>query len=227
MNTSSYRILTIDENAREAAQVSSALQHSGFSVTVISNSSMILDVIEHYAPDLLLIGHDIVTQNPGILTTISTCAMQRRALIILLLSNNNGDCWTEIQRADDFLVRPFTTDELVSRVKHSLWRRFGSDDGNVIRCGNLTIDVEKCQVFVANRRIDLTFKEYELLKLFATNKGKVFTRESLFDVVWEREYDRGNRTVDVHIRRLRSKIEIDGNSFVETVRNVGYRLKTE
>ena len=78
---------------------------------------------------------------------------------------------------------------------------------------------------MAGRLLALTFKEYELLKLLATNKGKVFTRESLLNEVWGYDYYGGDRTVDVHIRRLRSKIEDPTHTFIETVRNIGYKFK--
>ena len=75
-----------------------------------------------------------------------------------------------------------------------------------------------------NRIIDLTFKEYELLKLMATNRGRVFTRDNLLDKIWGYDYFGGDRTVDVHIRRLRSKIEDANHSYIETVRNIGYKF---
>jgi len=95
----------------------------------------------------------------------------------------------------------------------------------IIKCGDLVIDLAKCQVSVGIRLVTLTFREYQLLKFLAGNQGKVFTRDALLDKVWGWDYYGGDRTVDVHIRRLRSKIEDRNHSFIETVRNIGYRFK--
>jgi DNA-binding response OmpR family regulator len=87
----------------------------------------------------------------------------------------------------------------------------------------LVIDPDTCEVTVEGRKADLTYKEYELLKLLASNKGHVFTREALLDKIWGYDYYGGDRTVDVHVRRLRSKIE-QSNTYIETVRNIGYKF---
>jgi two-component system alkaline phosphatase synthesis response regulator PhoP len=96
---------------------------------------------------------------------------------------------------------------------------------DVIRCGDLVIDSAKCEVSLSGKPIILTFKEYQLLKFLASNKEKVFTREALLNKVWGWDYYGGDRTVDVHIRRLRSKIEDINHSFIETIRNIGYRFR--
>jgi DNA-binding response OmpR family regulator len=87
------------------------------------------------------------------------------------------------------------------------------------------IDLARCEVTLEGRIVELTFKEYELLKLLAANSGRVYSREVLLDQVWGYDYYGGDRTVDVHVRRLRSKIEDSTHTFIETVRNIGYRFK--
>ncbi len=126
--------------------------------------------------------------------------------------------------ADDFLVLPAAPGELRRRVERALYRRHGIDAENFVRCGVLTIDLTNYRVTVAGEAVVLTFKEYELLRYLAMNAGRVSTREQLLNRVWGYDYFGGARTVDVHIRRIRSKIEIHGHTFIETVRNVGYRL---
>jgi DNA-binding response OmpR family regulator len=93
-----------------------------------------------------------------------------------------------------------------------------------IQCGDLVIDLANCEVRVGGKVVELTFKEYELLKFLAKDRGRVFTREALLHKVWGYDYFGGDRTVDVHVRRLRSKIEDSGQTFIETVRNIGYRF---
>ena len=89
------------------------------------------------------------------------------------------------------------------------------------------IDIARCEVSVGGRLVMLTFKEYQLLKFLASNRGTVFTRDALLNKVWGYDFFGGDRTVDVHIRRLRSKIEDANHAFIETVRNIGYRFREE
>ena len=127
---------------------------------------------------------------------------------------------------DDFLALPAAAGELAARLRRAFRRRRPEESERVLRCGDLTIDLANYMVFVADRQVSLTYKEYELLRFLATNPDTVFTRETLLNKVWGYDFYGGARTVDVHVRRLRSKIEDRHHSFVETVRNVGYRFRT-
>jgi DNA-binding response OmpR family regulator len=128
---------------------------------------------------------------------------------------------------DDFLVFPISSEELAMRLRRAVWRRTGIDAANTLRSGVLLVDLANYKVFVSDQPVNLTFKEFELLRFLMTNRGKVFTREALLNRVWGYEYFGGARTVDVHIRRLRSKIETGATIYIETVRNVGYRFPAE
>ena len=128
---------------------------------------------------------------------------------------------------DDFLVLPVAPAELGLRLRRAVWRQTGLDEVNTLRAGDLILDLANFKVFVAGQAASLTFKEFELLRFLMTNRGKVFTREALLNRVWGYEYYGGARTVDVHIRRLRSKIETSAEAYVETVRNVGYRFPAD
>jgi DNA-binding response OmpR family regulator len=125
---------------------------------------------------------------------------------------------------DDFFSSDGDVRELALRVKRLLHRAKTADGSELIMSGGLVIDLAKCEVSVGGRVVELTFKEYELLKCLASNKGRVYTRETLLNKVWGYDYYGGDRTVDVHIRRLRSKIEDAKHTFIETVRNIGYRF---
>jgi DNA-binding response OmpR family regulator len=125
---------------------------------------------------------------------------------------------------DDFLTLPCDDAELVLRVNRLLRKIRSLESGEQIRCDGLTIDLVTCEVTVDNNIVELTFKEYELLKLMASSKGRVYTRQALLDKIWGYDYFGGDRTVDVHVRRLRSKIEDATHSYIETVRNIGYRF---
>ena len=113
----------------------------------------------------------------------------------------------------------------MARVRRAIWRRAGAEGSHLLRRGDLTIDQANYKVFVGGRPVQLTFKEYELLRFLAQNHDRVCTRETLLNRVWGYDFYGGCRTVDVHIRRLRSKIEDSSHTFIETVRNVGYRFR--
>ncbi len=131
--------------------------------------------------------------------------------------------------ADDYITKPFSVKELTARVK-ALLRRSAMETNlskEVIRFNNMTINTTEHIVKINEKEIKLTLKEYEVLLLLASNKGKVFSRDSLLNEVWGYDYIGETRTVDVHIRHLRKKIEeIDNEKeYIETVRGVGYKIK--
>ena len=125
----------------------------------------------------------------------------------------------------ELAIPPFNATEVVTRLKILDARAKSQQNGNLIRHGDLTIDQHRYEVSIAGEKIDLTYKEYELLRYMADRPGRVFSRESLLRSVWDYDYFGGTRTVDVHIRRLRSKIDSTRHQFIETIWNVGYRFR--
>ena len=125
----------------------------------------------------------------------------------------------------DFVVSPPDPDEMVTRVKLTLHRNRHEEGDDVIRAGSLVINPSTYEVSLRGKRVNLRFKEYELLRLLATNPGRVYSREALLSSIWGYDYFGGTRTVDVHIRRLRSKIEDAEHPYIETIWNVGYRFR--
>ena len=121
---------------------------------------------------------------------------------------------------------PFTAEEVEVRIIAALQRAGGPKSTNRVDAGELSMDLDRYEVTVSGRRIDLTYKEYELLKVLASNPGRVFSREALLKEVWDYDYFGGTRTVDVHVRRVRAKTNDARHRFIETVRNVGYRFRT-
>ena len=121
---------------------------------------------------------------------------------------------------------PCNPEEVRLRLKLAMSRHTPVEGPNTITHGDLVIDCDRYEVTLRSRKLDLTYKEYELLKYLASNPGRVFSRESLLRSVWEYDYFGGTRTVDVHIRRLRSKIDDVTYHFIETQWNVGYRFRS-
>jgi len=125
---------------------------------------------------------------------------------------------------DDFIVLPSSSHEMLARVRLHLWKSHHISSGDLIVAGDLVIDQANYSVAVDGRTLELTFKEYELLRFLVSHRGRVFTREALLNQVWGYDYYGGTRTVDVHIRRIRAKLGPEYEDMVETIRNVGYRF---
>lgn len=127
----------------------------------------------------------------------------------------------------DFIIYPFRGSELEQRIKIALRRVNITNDENILMVGNIVINTREYSVFLNDEKIDCTFKEFELLRYLVENKGIVLSRKELLNKIWGIDYIGGTRTVDVHIRRLRSKLGEEFSSVIETVRNVGYRCKQD
>ncbi|NQW16016.1 MAG: response regulator transcription factor [Chloroflexi bacterium] len=125
----------------------------------------------------------------------------------------------------ELAFHPCSPEEIEIRIQAAIERSGGAKNVNRITNGELAMDIERYEVTIANKRVDLTFKEYELLKVLVANPGRVFSREALLREVWEYDYFGGTRTVDVHVRRVRAKTNDARYHFIETVRNVGYRFR--
>jgi DNA-binding response OmpR family regulator len=127
----------------------------------------------------------------------------------------------------DICFPPIRPEEPAFRITLLAARSGGDDLGVVVQQGEIRIDLERYEVTVSGHKVDLTFKEYELLRVLASNPGHVYSREALLQTVWAYDYYGGTRTVDVHVRRLRSKINDVEHRFIETVWNVGYRFRAD
>jgi two-component system alkaline phosphatase synthesis response regulator PhoP len=129
---------------------------------------------------------------------------------------------------DDFINKDGENPQEVSlRIKQLLWRQSRLDTENTIKVKDIMLDMNSYEVAVKGKRIYLTYKEYELLKFLVLNRGRVFTREVLLDRVWGYDNYAGTRTVDIHIQRLRTKLGEKSNTYIQTVRNVGYSFISE
>jgi two-component system alkaline phosphatase synthesis response regulator PhoP len=205
----------------DVARLAGQLERVSFAASAIPPERLALDDTGPTADVMVLDFRDIPA--PAF-TLLSATLAETSTVVIALVAAEQFERITVDLAADDFAVLPVTAEELARRIERSLWRRHGIDTENFVRCGALTVDLSNYRVTVDAQPVVLTFKEYELLRFLAMNAGRVFTREQLLNRVWGYDYYGGARTVDVHIRRIRSKVEIYGHSFIETVRNVGYRL---
>lgn len=144
--------------------------------------------------------------------------------IIVVVDPGDVDSFRYESGADDFILSSASGPEISARMGLLVRRSGRGDDPAVLKIGDLTINPENYQVYVRGRPLDLTYKEFELLKFLAQRPGRVCDRDLLLREVWGYDYYGGTRTVDVHIRRLRAKLGAEHETLIETIRNVGYRL---
>jgi len=208
----------------DVARLGPALERSGLSAPVYDPERLATDEANPGADAVVLDLRDIP---PAAFNLLSASYAEHGIVLIVLVPEDQFDRIGLDLAVDDFVLLPANPAELARRIERALWRRHGVDSENFVHCGVLTLDLSNYRVTVGGEPLVMTFKEYELLRFLAMNAGRVFTREQLLNRVWGYDYFGGARTVDVHIRRIRSKIEIHGHSFIETVRNVGYRLVAE
>ena len=217
------RVFIIANESEQARKLRAELAQRGFDCLIISHNDEAIEQIAGQHLGVILLDTDEATTGSEAWEQAQRIRQERQIPLIALVSGaklNGLD-----SNIDDFVVKPWEPNEVTARIKRILRKKESIDSEDIIRRGDLVIDSAKCEVSLSGKPIMLTFKEYQLLRFLASNKGKVFTRESLLNKVWGWDYYGGDRTVDVHIRRLRSKIEDPTHTFIETVRNIGYRLR--
>ncbi len=202
-----------------------ALRSAGLEAEGFTDGTAFWQALQSEKPELVVL--DVML--PGIDGTEllrrmrNTPALRR---IPVIMATAKGAEYDRVQGldsgADDYLVKPFSVIELVSRVKAVLRRCRPAEDTAVLRCGEVTLDTREHTVRCGGRQVELTYKEYELLRLFLSHPGTAFTRDKLMETVWGMDYCGESRTVDMHIRTLRQKLG-EAGAYIRTIRNVGYR----
>jgi hypothetical protein len=216
-------VLLIGLQDHEAVPLEAAIENSGLDLTPIRLSEVrIPDGIDARRSVAVLPGAVDSELNERVNTAFGL------ALSVLVILPDFDTCDLDVSLGNiDFYFPPFRAEEFAVRIALLIARSGGNDSSNVVQQGEIRIDLERYEVTVSGRKVDLTFKEYELLRVLASNPGHVYSREALLQTVWAYDYYGGTRTVDVHIRRLRSKINDVEHRFIETVWNVGYRFRTD
>ncbi|MCM1528466.1 MAG: response regulator transcription factor [Alistipes sp.] len=205
-----------------------ALNNSGFEARGFELPSQLREALETELPDLLLL--DIMLPEEDGISVLkklrSSSRTKKLPIILLTAKGTEFDKVTGLDSgADDYIAKPFGTMELISRIR-ALLRRTAADEGEELCCGGISVDTEKRRVTANGSDVSLTRKEYELLLTLLRGKGRVFTRDELLHTVWEFDYSGESRTVDVHVRTLRSKLG-DCGDVIETIRGVGYKVGTK
>jgi two-component system response regulator RegX3 len=222
------RILVVEDETSYSEALSYVLRKEGFDVAVAETGPDALAEFERAGADIILL--DLML--PGLSgTEVCRHIRQTSAVPIIMVSAKD----TEVDKvvglelgADDYVTKPYSPRELVARIRAVL-RRGGPeefDDDSTLEAGRIRMDVERHLVTVDGEKIQLPLKEFELLEYFLRNVGRVLTRGQLIDRVWGADYVGDTKTLDVHVKRLRSKIEADPANpiMLTTVRGLGYKL---
>jgi two-component system alkaline phosphatase synthesis response regulator PhoP len=218
------RALVVVRDSKTKAGLREGLARYNIACSFTSYTNGVREAIANAHPEVFLIelGNDMPDEE--IWGLIRRARKGRTLPVIALIP---ADIFNRIDQhldVDDFVVGPYDFRELNLRIERLLQKNGSAENAEQITSKGLVIDLATCEVIVSGNIVELTFKEYELLKLLAGNKGRVFTREALLNSIWGYDYYGGDRTVDVHVRRLRSKIEDASHTYIETVRNIGYRF---
>jgi two-component system, OmpR family, response regulator RegX3 len=223
------KVLVVDDEESLLEAVRYALSREGLNVVVARDGSQAVQTFEAERPDLIVL--DIMLP---VLGGIDVCRRIRAASQVPILMLTARDA--EVDRvvglemgADDYVTKPFSLRELVARVR-ALLRRAGVTDSpgnrNVLEASGIRLDPERHEVTVRGTLVNLPLKEFELLEALMENRGRVLTRQTLIDRVWGFDYVGDTKTLDVHVKRLRARVEEDRHNpeLIVTVRGVGYRF---
>lgn len=203
-----------------------ALKTSGFLAEGFGEAKTFFQGIKQQLPDLILLDIMLPEEDGiSVLKQLRSNSTTRQIPVLLLTAKSSEyDKVLGLDAgADDYITKPFGVLELISRVKAVLRRSAPAPDSDQIILGEITLNNEKYTVFINDKEIHLTLKEFELLRYLMKNKGIVLTRDKLLHTIWGYEFEGETRTVDVHINTLRQKLGQTGN-MIETVRGVGYRI---
>ncbi|RZT57378.1 two-component system response regulator RegX3 [Microcella alkaliphila] len=223
------RILIVEDEASLSEPLSYLLTREGYETEVAADGVEALIEFDRAGADLVLL--DLML--PGIPGTEVCRELRQRSsvpIIMLTAKDSEVDIVVGLELgADDYVTKPYSTRELLARIRAVLRRRVDEDDldDSVLEAGSVRMDVDRHRVMVDGREVAMPLKEFELLELLLRNAGRVLTRGQLIDRVWGADYFGDTKTLDVHVKRIRSKIEPDPSNprMLVTVRGLGYRFE--
>ncbi len=203
------------------------LHSAGFEAEGFPDGAGLLDALQTETPQLIML--DIMLPGEDGISVLKKLRHQSStADIPVIMATAKGTEYDKVMGldlgADDYLAKPFGMMEMVSRIRAVLRRTAPRDTDPLLRIGRLELNPSTYTVFAGENRIQLTLKEYKLLRTFMENPGRVYTRDRLLEIVWGMDFTGETRTVDVHIGTLRTKLGECGD-YIETVRGVGYRME--
>jgi two-component system, OmpR family, response regulator RegX3 len=229
VSTEQDRILIVEDEESLAESVRYNLEREGYRVTVASDGRTALERFRADRPSLVILDL-MLPEISGLDVCRQIRAESQVPIIMVTAKDSEADKVAGLELgADDYVTKPFSVRELVSRVRANLRRTkipTTSSEGDVLKGGRVTMDVARHEVDVGGETISFPPKEFDLLEAFLRRKGRLLTREFLIEDIWGTDYVGDTKTLDVHVKRLRSKIEIDPHrpEHLLTVRGLGYRF---
>ena len=223
------RVLVVEDEESFSDALSYMLRKEGFEVAVAATGPEALELFDQGGADLVLL--DLMLPGlPGTEVFRGLRAKSNVPVIMVTAKDSEVDKVVGLEiGADDYVTKPYSTRELIARIRAVLRRQGGepTDEPRAIEAGPVRLDVEAHRVTVEGRRVDLPLKEFDLLEVLLRNAGRVLTRMQLIDRVWGVGYVGDTKTLDVHVKRLRAKIEPDPGAprYLVTVRGLGYKFE--
>ncbi len=223
MNKSTIMIIDDDEQMRQL--IRTLLEKEGYTVIEATDGVHALFLIDKTAPQLLIV--DVMMPYMDGFTLARE--VKRSSEVPLIFLSAKGEEWDKVQGlklgGDDYIVKPFLPGELLARVESVLRRSYQQKPvANILKVGPIIIDTEAHRVTLNSNQLSLTPKEFGILHLLVKNKGRVYTREQLLQLIWGEEHQSSARTVDTHIKTLRLKMGSEGD-LIETVWGLGYKFE--
>ncbi|MCR4943419.1 MAG: response regulator transcription factor [Clostridium sp.] len=227
------KVLIVDDEEHIIELIKFNLESQGYEIITANNGIDAVKITKGERPDIVLLdlmlpgmdGYDVCKAIKG------DKEISKTPIIMLTAKGEEFDKVLGLELgADDYMTKPFSIRELQARVKAVLRRsaKVLDSDSQKFKCEGLTVDFERHEVFVRDKKVEFTLKEFELLEILIKNKGRILQRENLLEKIWGYEYIGETRTIDVHIRYIRKKIEEDDKNprFIETIRGMGYRFNS-
>jgi len=223
------KILVVEDEKSLSEPLAYLLRREGYEVSVVDNGLSAVEAVDHSPPDLMLL--DLML--PGLAGTEVCREVRNRSslpIIMLTAKDSEVDIVVGLELgADDYVTKPYSSRELLARIKAVLRRRSTDPDSadGILDYHGIVLDSDRHQLQVRGEPVSLPLKEFELLELLMVNAGRVLTRGQIIDRVWGSDYFGDTKTLDVHIKRLRSKIEVHPSepTIIVTVRGLGYRFE--
>lgn len=223
------KILVVEDEKSLSEPLAYLLRREGYEVSVVDNGLSAVEAVDQSPPDLMLL--DLML--PGLAGTEVCREVRNRSslpIIMLTAKDSEVDIVVGLELgADDYVTKPYSSRELLARIKAVLRRRSTDPDpaDGILEYHGIVLDSDRHQLQVRGEPVSLPLKEFELLELLMVNAGRVLTRGQIIDRVWGSDYFGDTKTLDVHIKRLRSKIEVHPSepTIIVTVRGLGYRFE--
>ena len=219
------RILVVEDEKDIQNIIKAFLENAEYKVETADDGLDAINLIQKNNYDLILL--DIMLPK---IDGFTVCEMIRKnsnipIIILTALTDEESELKGFDKLADDYITKPFSMPVLLKHIE-AIFRRTNNSNENtsILKYKNITLNTENYEVYVDNQKVTLTFREYEILKLFLENQGKVFTRDNILNSIWNYDYFGDDKIVNTHIKNIRKKL---GYEYIETVRGVGYKIDKE